>query len=360
MTTGEVAQSNGYGDPGPSLFEAVTPIVRFWKRFLCIVLGFVVAAIVLTLLTPRKYTAVTSITPTTSSADKIPGSLASLAGQFGVSIGGGGSASPDFFAQLLTTREILTASLYANFADPKTGRARRLIDILNPDGDNNAEREAEGVRLLTKAVSANADKRTGVVTLAVTLRYPALAADVANRMVELLNEFNLKRLQLQSREQRRFSGERLAQAESELNEAENRLLAFLQANRSYSSSPLLTFEKERLERVVQSRQDIALALRREFEQARIAEVRDTPVLTTIDRAVAPTKKSAPSGLLNLMLGAVLGIVVGLIAVYASAVTAAAARGDWRGYSDLSSSVRVARGELASLIGRSTPTRDSTS
>ena len=108
-------------------------------------------------------------------------------------------------------------------------------------GRTREEQLQTGVQTLRKRTEATTDKPTGIVTLKVTLQSPRLAADVANHLVELINKFNLESRQSQSREQRRFSGERLAVAEQELRAAEQAQLAFLQRNRQYMDSPLLTF-----------------------------------------------------------------------------------------------------------------------
>ena len=154
------------------------------------------------------------------------------------------------------------------------------------------------------------------MSLEVELRPAELAADVANRMVELLNQFNLERRQLQSREQRRFAGERLQEAQRELRDAEARQLSLLQANRTYTTSPLLTFEANRLERDVQVKQETYLTLTREYEQARIAEVRDTPLLTIVDRAVPPYKKSSPHRLLMTLAAVIVGGMFAIWRIYA--------------------------------------------
>src|SRR5438552_3811746 len=125
-------------------------------------------------------------------------------------------------------------------------------------------------------------------------------------MVQLLNQFNLARHQLQARKQRRYARERLKEAEHELRDAEARQLSFLQSNRTYATSPILTFEANRLERDVQVKQESYLTLTREYEQARIAEVRDTPLLTIVDQAVPPYKKSSPHRALMVIAALVLG------------------------------------------------------
>jgi uncharacterized protein involved in exopolysaccharide biosynthesis len=153
------------------------------------------------------------------------------------------------------------------------------------------------------------DHSTGIVTLMVKARDPQLAAAIANRMHDILNSFNLERRQSQSREQARFTKERLAQAEAELRQAESAQLRFLQRNREYTGSPLLEFEHSRLRRAVDLKQEVYTSLAKGYEEARIAEVRDTPVITTIDTAVAPDRRSSPRPVLNGVIGFLMGGVL---------------------------------------------------
>src|SRR5207249_3673934 len=122
-------------------------------------------------------------------------------------------------------------------------------------------------------------------------------------------------LQSQSRERRRFVGERLQQAERELRDAEAQHLRFLQANRRYAGSPLLAFEENRLTRQVQLRQEVFQTLTREYEEARIAEVQDTPLLTTIDPAVPPDRRTSPRRKLMVLLAAIASGLTALALAY---------------------------------------------
>ena len=88
--------------------------------------------------------------------------------------------------------------------------------------------------------------------------------------------------------------QRVGTVEQELRDAEEALKRFYQANRSWQQSPQLTFEEGELRRQVDLRQELYRSLRREYETARIEEVNDTPVITVIDAAVVPQRKSGPS------------------------------------------------------------------
>jgi uncharacterized protein involved in exopolysaccharide biosynthesis len=284
----------------------------------CSFIGGVLAA-VMSLLMPAVYTAQTSFTPVASSQGVSGGlsSLVGLAGQLGLSgLTAAGSLPPEYFAEVLRSRSILEATLQSKFTPGEADSAERpLLDILNIDAPSPRARLEQGARALDGMVLASVDKRTGVINLRVKSHSREIAAGVANRMVQLLNEFNLDRRQVQSREQRRFTGERTQQAQEELRTAEANLLRFLQSNREYMGSPLLEYQHSRLQRDVQVKQEVYLTLTKAHEEARIAEVRDIPVLTVIDEAVPPVLRSSPRRKLNTLLGLFLGGVVGIAAAF---------------------------------------------
>ena len=106
-------------------------------------------------------------------------------------------------------------------------------------------------------------------------------------MLDLLDSFNLETRQPQAASERRFVEERLGQAKDELLDAEDRLLTFLNQNREFQNSSQLSFEHDRLLREVRLRQDVVTSLTESHEQARIEEVRNTPVITIVQAPELP-------------------------------------------------------------------------
>ena len=66
-----------------------------------------------------------------------------------------------------------------------------------------------------------------------------------------------------------------------------------------------------MRRQVEIRQEVYLTLRREYETARIEEVNDTPVITVVDPAVPPERKSKPKRILLASVALFLGAIVGV-------------------------------------------------
>lgn len=302
-----------------SILDLLAPFMRRWKVVLLVPLAFSVVAIILWFLLPPGYTAVTTFTEEGETPPALSGSLAGLvglAGQFGLNGGIGGNLSPSFLASVLQSRELLDSTVTTRFSDPRhPGEQRTLLDIMDIRGKTPRERLSNGVRTLSHAAEASVDQSTGIITLNVKLRDPNLAAAVANRMVQLLDQFNTTQRQTQSRLERVFVAGRLAQAEKELQTAEQQQVDFLKSNRSYTNSPLLIVQANRLDRQVQTKQETFLTLTKAYEDARIAEVRNTPSITIIDSAVPPIRRSSPHLGLMVVLALFTGTIVSGTAAY---------------------------------------------
>jgi uncharacterized protein involved in exopolysaccharide biosynthesis len=324
----------------------MTPLVARWRLIATTAVVCALLAAVFLLFQRRTYTAITSFTPENASSSGLMSSLAGLAGiagQLGLGNSSPSSVSPDFFVKLAHSDEVLRSTLLMEFADPDSTAVKRpLLQLLEVKGRSPEERIQTGVAVLRKRTDASSDKSTGIVTIKVKLYSPVLAADVAKYTVQLLNRFNLESRQSQSREQRRFSGERLAVAEQELRAAEQAQLAFLQRNRQYLDSPLLAFEYNRLNRQVQLRQEVYQTLTKAYEEARIAEVRDTPVLTVIDSAVAPVYPSGPRRALGSMVALIFGGALGILLAYIAAARTRARRAPTPDYLEFRAALEEAR------------------
>jgi uncharacterized protein involved in exopolysaccharide biosynthesis len=118
-----------------------------------------------------------------------------------------------------------------------------------------------------------------------------------------------------ARERREFIELRLAEAEQALRTSEDRLRVFLEKNRQFRGSPELEFQYERLQRHVALDQEVFTTLRRQYEEARIEEVNDTPLLTIIDMAVPPTRRSFPRRRKLVIISFGLALIIGTLLAF---------------------------------------------
>lgn len=305
-----------------SLIRLINIVLAYRSMVItCSVLLFLIVAVV-TLILPRTYTVDASFTP---QSERLPSNLAGIAAQFGVALPGtDAGASPDFYVELLESRRILGETIKTRYTFPTdTGEVRgTLVEILEIEGETEGERGETALRRFRSMVTAELDRPSGVVTFEVETFNPQLSAQIAKRLLDLLNRFNLETRQSQAAAERRFTEVRLAEAKGELLEVENRLQAFLEINRDLGTSPLLRFRQDRLEREVNIRQTVVSALAQNYEQARIDEVRDIPVITIVEEPEAPAlpdpRMLLLRGVLALVAGALLGSLLAFFLAFVRA------------------------------------------
>ena len=283
----------------------------------------------------------------------MPSGLAGLAAQFGVGLPGSNNPAL-FYSDVLESQTIRDNILQATFPDPRTpesGDSAQLLDLLEIKGDNRTQRLELGRERLRSAVSVDVAPQTNIVSISVETWYPSLSATVANRLVDFISEFNLRTRQSAGGARRRFTEARLQEAERQLHTTEQDLLTFLQANRLFEHSPELTFEYERLQRRVRIQEELAMTLRREYEQARIQEVNDTPVITILDRATPPDEKSSPRRRVTVVAAFLFGGVVALFLTFGREYLARTREEDPEEFATVSRRLSAVRQQVRSLVRR---------
>jgi uncharacterized protein involved in exopolysaccharide biosynthesis len=316
-----------------SALKLAVPLVRRWPTVVGSTVVCGLAALLLSLVLPARYTAQTTFTveaasdglPTSKSLGLSRGlSALGLGGQgrqLGAMLGGGaGTPEPDYFTSLADSRSIKEALLASGFASvdgqlrySETGRP--LIDLLGIKGDTPAKRKAKGVRRLSRMLDSYIDRRSSVIAVTVTDRQADRAAAVGNRLITLLDKHNVEHRRFRSRQQREVTERRLAEAQGELRTAEARFDAFMLRNKRFADSPLLTSEHARLQRAVLLKEDLVSRLTDAYDEARIAEAGDIPVLSVIDTAVPPVRRSFPVWWQFLLGGLAIGVLIGIVRAY---------------------------------------------
>ena len=179
------------------------------------------------------------------------------------------------------------------------------------------------VSALRGAITAAEVKDLSAVKVSVISKWPSVSLALAEKLVTSVNQFNLQTRKSQATAERKFVETRAAEAEGALRDAENRLQGFLQSNRTWSNSPQLTFEHNRMEREVGMRQQTYSSLLVNREEARIREVRDIPVITVLDAPRRPLMSESRKTLQRAILGGLAGGMLGmLMALFAHGLRAA--------------------------------------
>jgi uncharacterized protein involved in exopolysaccharide biosynthesis len=333
-------------------------VLRNWKRVLAFpaLLALLVTAIILLL--PRHYSAHASFTPQSEGADL--SQVAGLAAQFGFTLP---TVTPeesvDFYVALLDSRSILGAAVRSEYvldSDPGATDTVTLVELWG-DGllglrrQSEAEREDRAIDELRERLHRRADAATGIVRFSVETLSSDLSRKVAERLLDLVEDFNIRVRQTRGGAERDFLVERVEAAQLELTLVEDELADFIERNRSYENSPELTFQYNRLQESVNLQREVNRTLVEALETAKIDEVRNTPVITIVEEPELPVRPDSRRLVLKALMWFVLAVLLGSLVSVGAEFLERARRSEPAEYERLRSSMRTAGGELRGWISR---------
>jgi uncharacterized protein involved in exopolysaccharide biosynthesis len=319
------------GTPTAQPFDVREFLRAAWARRITLggfVLGAALIAVVVSLLLPPWFRARATILPPTEGADSfslMAGLIESSAlSRFGLV---GSSTPSDIFVEILRSRRLQEA----------------MIDSFDLQNVYRTKGRDRTVKELSRHFSIGVEP-SGLVTVFVEDRNPERAAAMTNFLVDELDRFNRESLNTRAKKTRGFLEERLADVRTRMRDAETLLMNYeekngvviseaavggmadviaqklsLQVQRSYVSSfsdknsnelramdaelrafnqelaklPTLKHEGARLALDAEIQRKVFSLITAQHEEARIQEMRDTPTLTVLDRALPPEIRARP-------------------------------------------------------------------
>jgi uncharacterized protein involved in exopolysaccharide biosynthesis len=315
--TGLQSRRDATAEGSATLLGVADFLVRNLRFITLIAVGCAAVAFIATLVRGPVYTAESRFVPQMSNASS--SRLAGLAAQFGIDVGAASGQSPsELYASLVQSREILeqvALTSYPTTSDTTAaGPHATLIELLKLKNPDEEQLRLDAVENLRARIAVSADVRTGVITVQTTTPWRAVSEAMNQRIVSLVTDFNQTRRQSQARAEREFLEARSRDAQQQLRDAESRLATFNDQNRVRSSSQLV-LEGGRLQRAVDLAQQVFMTLAQNYEQARIEEVRNTPVITVIDSPIGSAKRQrglAKKATIGFALGVILGLGIALV------------------------------------------------
>jgi uncharacterized protein involved in exopolysaccharide biosynthesis len=318
MTSPNPAHEVTWGGDEASLLTFTNFLLRSRRTILAVGGLGALVGLLAGLLRPRQYVAEATFMPQ-ASVDASLSSLALAASQFGLRLPTqGGGWGPAVYVEVLDSRALLEPLTLDTVIIPEEGGRRvALMDLLKVRSPKPEQRVERGVRALRRIIRARELKALNAVQVTVTTRWPSVSQTIAQQLVSGVNKFNLETRQTQASAERRFVEARADDAELTLRQAEDRLQGFLQRNRTIAGSPELEFQRDRLQRDVNLWQQLYSALLQSREEARVREVRDTPVITILEDPRLPRLPAPRMALLKTVLGALGGGILGFVIAWLS-------------------------------------------
>ena len=252
---------------------------------------------------PDSYTAESIFVPQARTAGS-GSELGLLASQFGFEVGSGPrpAESPQFYAALISTKGILRGVAQEKYS-MEHDNSNTIVDaaplsaLLGIEADDSVAALRETVGQLQEMVSATVDQ-TGRVRVRSQASSPQLAVALNERILDAVVRYNRDVRQSNTRAERLFIEERMAEAKRDLEIAEAAYTEFLTTNRVIQGAPQLMAEASRLDRQAQFRQQVFTSLAQANEKARVDEVRNTPLISMVERPQDTVSRTPDNMLLN--------------------------------------------------------------
>ncbi len=296
-TKGQQQLSSQAEKEGPTFHEILVPVWKERKRILTI--SFVVALLTLgvNFILPVYYKSTATLLPETQK-DKLSslGQFADIASLAGVSVPG--SEIARLYPTIILSETVLKAVVEKKYPSERHPEPVTLIQYFEFDNPTYYLNLVNAITRLRGLISASHDAKTSVVSLAIEMPEPGLAAMVLNSLIDELDRFMRYKRVNNASEQVKWIDVRIKEVESELRVAEETLKNFRERNRRVGDSPQLLLEQERFTRDVQVKSTVYIELKKQYELARLDEIKNLTIVNVLDSAVVPTKKERPKRATN--------------------------------------------------------------
>ena len=300
------------GERRLSIYRLANLFLRERRIMITVPLVAVVTAIVVTLTAKPAWVSTSKVM-----AEGVQSSspISSLAEQFGVRVPtAGGGASPEFYAQLLRSPEVLTPVTSHPYSVTNANGQKTSVFLTSIYGVKTKTQDdvLTGSRdVLGMNIRTNPDPMTGIVTVDVTAPTRDLSITLNREILASANNFLQDRRQARAAAETKFVESRMEEARAQLAVAEAALRDFVATNRQYQTSPQLNLQAAALERTVSLRQQVFITLSQNYEQARIEAMRNVSLISVLQRPEYAISRKIPSLVRNVALALILGTLVGL-------------------------------------------------
>jgi uncharacterized protein involved in exopolysaccharide biosynthesis len=319
-------------------------------RILIFALVFAMLGAIYSLTTPNEYVSTVKLLPEIDAKSSGGlGGLKSLAGLAGIDLSsstGTEAIRPDLYPNILQSTPFLQSILHRKIYVAKKKKWILLHDLLSidpieapisfgkKDNDPNEEGEintkipqnalATGLLNidkktntillnLKKRITAELDKKSGVITISVKLPDPVAAANVSYFAQQYLTEYVTKYRTEKSVKEVDFLAKRQEEAKSRYNQALHTLSNYRDQNRNLFMNVAKDQEKK-LQYEVDLSYNLYSSLNNQLADAQIKTHRETPVIKILEPAQVPVQKSDPKRSLITIGFMFLGIIVAALSV----------------------------------------------
>ena len=289
-------------------------LLKHWlKNFLFMVVACILILVYALFIAKVKYTSRTSILPaSTQFAAGIPGQVGSLASLAGIDLSSSFGVSQDMYHEILISNLLINQVLDTEFLI--NGEKNKLINNLDIEAEVERQLWEKAQKMMREEVLiVKIDINSNILYLSVTLEDPVLSADVANKMIEYLENIVKERVQKEYREKHKTICEYIAENKSKIVTAEKDLQYFLESTRNIST-PESEIKELAYRRHLELLTVTQIELKKQLEIFTLKNLTNLRDLLILDKAEVPYEKSRPK---RSMLCISLGMLALFLIVFAN-------------------------------------------
>lgn len=248
--------------------------------------------------------------------------LKSLAAQFGlINLDESILNSPEVYKEIIKSRNLIDAVTKKEYKLSNHNTPQNLETIFKISSDKqNSKKSHEKVsfilyKTILKSITIETDVQSPIVKVYCETIDPELSAELLSVILGEIEKFNNQVRNIKARINLVFVEKRLNDTKVELQKAEEKLNQFRKINKHITDSPDLQLQLGRLMREVEIKEEIFLTLSKEYELAKIQEIKDAPVIDVIEKPVSPFYKSYPKRIKTMIFSIILSFFISFILVY---------------------------------------------
>jgi uncharacterized protein involved in exopolysaccharide biosynthesis len=295
------------------LFGLLEILMRRRRTLLLFLVGAVILSCTYALTTRPRWTSTASLLPTSQTGGLR--NLVGLAATAGLDIPNQSipDDSPILYPEILRSRTIGAEILWSTIrcSDGGTQRESSVLEYLAQANLDDA------LAALNNRMAVTINNRTGTVTLKVETWHPEVSRQIASMCLQQLQSFSVDTRKQRSMEVLSFIEQRLADQKHRLDVAEEKRMVWRSANSTwYQSRDAEVLKRQaELDRDVTIHQATYITLAEQYEIAQIESQKDLHTITVMDHPNLPRKRSHPKRKLIVVISSVLGLLVGVFAVF---------------------------------------------
>jgi uncharacterized protein involved in exopolysaccharide biosynthesis len=264
------------------------------KLIAAITASVTVAAIIISLLLPLYYRSTVVILPEISQGKLAAlGGLSDLASLAGVNVGGSEASPIKLYPTIVISEAVLKNVIYQKYRTIAFPDSANLIQIWGLDEEKPLLAYEKMLKALRDELEVSLETKTSVLTISLLTKEPQLSADILNAIAHELDVYSRTKRTTNASAQRKWIEGRLTEVKADLEHSENALRDFRENNRRVSDSPQLLLEQERFIREVQINSTLFIELKKQYEIARIEEIKNVPIVNVMDAGRAAARKERP-------------------------------------------------------------------